>query len=103
MIKSFLQKFVGIGENAKPQTQAVAPRSEQECNAILRKARQLYADRRCDECLAYPPAFLGANAGELYAARSGRVFGAGFGSAYKESGGPGIARGHALHEFRLDH
>jgi tetratricopeptide (TPR) repeat protein len=52
MIKSFLQKLVGIGENTKPQTQSVAPRSEQECNAILRKARQLHVDQQHDECLA---------------------------------------------------
>jgi tetratricopeptide (TPR) repeat protein len=52
MIKSFLQKLVGISENTKPQIQAVAPRSEQECNAILRKARQLYVDRQYDQCLA---------------------------------------------------
>lgn len=52
MIKSFLQKLVGIGENAKPQTQAVAPRSEQECNAILRKARQLYVESQYDQCLS---------------------------------------------------
>ncbi len=52
MIKSFLQKLVGIGENTKPQTQAAAPRSEPECNAILRKARQLYVDRQYDQCLS---------------------------------------------------